>query len=76
MLISIDHGNKLIKTLNHEPFTSGLQESEIRPISVPREQSLSSIFPTGGKSLLNLEPTPMRSSSTTWAATRSPTPHL
>ena len=31
MLISIDHGNKLIKTVNHEPFTSGLQESEIRP---------------------------------------------
>lgn len=31
MLISIDHGNKQIKTIHHEPFTSGLQESETRP---------------------------------------------
>lgn len=31
MLIAIDHGNKLCKTPNHEPFTSGLQESETQP---------------------------------------------
>ena len=31
MLISIDHGNKQIKTIHREPFTSGLQESETRP---------------------------------------------
>lgn len=28
MLIAIDHGNKQIKTLHHEPFTSGLLESD------------------------------------------------
>ena len=31
MLISIDHGNKLIKVLHHAPFTSGLEESEVPP---------------------------------------------
>ena len=31
MLIAIDHGNKLIKTPNHDPFTSGLQESDTPP---------------------------------------------
>jgi plasmid segregation protein ParM len=31
MLISIDHGNKQIKTIHHEPFTSGLLESETKP---------------------------------------------
>lgn len=31
MLIAIDHGNKLIKVPNHEPFTSGLEESEVPP---------------------------------------------
>ena len=31
MLISIDHGNKQIKTIHHTPFTSGLQESDVPP---------------------------------------------
>ena len=31
MLIAIDHGNKLIKIPNHEPFTSGVQESDMPP---------------------------------------------
>ncbi len=31
MLIAIDHGNKLIKTVHHTPFTSGLVESEVAP---------------------------------------------
>ena len=31
MLISVDHGNKLIKVLHHAPFTSGLQESNVPP---------------------------------------------
>lgn len=31
MLIAIDHGNKLVKVPNHNPFTSGLQESETKP---------------------------------------------
>lgn len=31
MLISIDHGNKQIKTINCEPFTSGLLESDVQP---------------------------------------------
>ena len=31
MLISVDHGNKLIKVLHHAPFTSGLQESDVPP---------------------------------------------
>lgn len=31
MLIAIDHGNKLIKIPNHDPFTSGLQESDTPP---------------------------------------------
>ena len=31
MLIAIDHGNKLVKVPNHDPFTSGLQESETPP---------------------------------------------
>ena len=31
MLIAIDHDNKLIKVPNHEPFTSGLEESEVPP---------------------------------------------
>lgn len=33
MLIAIDHGNKLIKVPNHEPFTSGLEESEVPPFA-------------------------------------------
>ena len=33
MLIAIDHGNKLIKVSNHEPFTSGLEESEVPPFA-------------------------------------------
>lgn len=31
MLIAVDHGNKLIKTIHHAPFTSGLEESEMPP---------------------------------------------
>ena len=31
MLISIDHGNSQIKSVNCEPFTSGLLESDVRP---------------------------------------------
>ena len=31
MLISIDHGNKQIKTVHCEPFVSGLTESEVQP---------------------------------------------
>lgn len=31
MLIAIDHGNKQIKTVNNQPFVSGLQESITRP---------------------------------------------
>jgi len=31
MLIAIDHGNKLVKVPHHEPFTSGLQESDTPP---------------------------------------------
>lgn len=31
MLIAIDHGNKLVKVLHHDPFTSGLQESDAPP---------------------------------------------
>ena len=31
MLISIDHGNKLIKTCNSEPFTGGLLETDAKP---------------------------------------------
>lgn len=31
MLISIDHGNKQVKTIHHAPFTSGLVCSEVRP---------------------------------------------
>ena len=31
MLISIDHGNKQVKTVHHAPFTSGLVCSEVRP---------------------------------------------
>lgn len=31
MLISIDHGNKQIKTIHCVPFTSGLTESDVRP---------------------------------------------
>lgn len=31
MLIAIDHGNRLIKGVNFEPFISGLTESEVRP---------------------------------------------
>ncbi len=31
MLISIDHGNKLIKTLHHAPFTSGLLVNDAPP---------------------------------------------
>ena len=33
MLIAIDHGNKLIKIPNHEPFTSGLEESDVPPFA-------------------------------------------
>lgn len=33
MLIAIDHGNKLIKVPNHEPFTSGLEESDVPPFA-------------------------------------------
>ena len=31
MLISIDHGNKQVKAIQHAPFTSGLICSEVRP---------------------------------------------
>lgn len=31
MLISIDHGNKQIKTINCKPFISGITESEVQP---------------------------------------------
>lgn len=31
MLIAVDHGNKLMKTIHHAPFTSGLEESEVPP---------------------------------------------
>lgn len=31
MLISIDHGNQNIKTVHHDPFTAGLQESDVKP---------------------------------------------
>lgn len=31
MLISIDHGNKQIKTIHCKPFTSGLMESDVQP---------------------------------------------
>ena len=31
MLIAIDHGNKLVKVVHHEPFTSGLQVSDTPP---------------------------------------------
>ena len=31
MLISIDHGNKQVKTIHHAPFTSGLVCSEVQP---------------------------------------------
>lgn len=31
MLISIDHGNKQIKTIHCNPFTSGLTESDVQP---------------------------------------------
>lgn len=31
MLIAIDHGNKLVKVVHHDPFTSGLQESSSPP---------------------------------------------
>ena len=31
MIISIDHGNKQVKTIHHVPFTSGLVCSEVRP---------------------------------------------
>lgn len=31
MLIAVDHGNKLVKVVNHAPFTSGLQESDSPP---------------------------------------------
>lgn len=31
MLIAIDHGNKLVKTVNCPPFTSGLVESDVQP---------------------------------------------
>ena len=31
MIISIDHGNKQVKTIHHAPFTSGLVCSEVRP---------------------------------------------
>lgn len=31
MLISVDHGNKQIKTVHQEPFTSGLTENDVRP---------------------------------------------
>ena len=31
MLISIDHGNKQIKTAHCEPFTSGLMETDVQP---------------------------------------------
>ena len=31
MLIAVDHGNKLCKVPHHEPFTSGLQESDAPP---------------------------------------------
>ena len=34
MLISIDHGNKQVKTVHHAPFTSGLVCSEVRPFGV------------------------------------------
>ncbi|MEY8420649.1 ParM/StbA family protein [Oscillospiraceae bacterium 44-5] len=33
MLIAIDHGNKLIKVPNHEPFTSGLEGSDVPPFA-------------------------------------------
>lgn len=31
MLIAVDHGNSLIKTVHHQPFTAGLQESDAPP---------------------------------------------
>lgn len=31
MLIAIDHGNKLVKVIHHEPFTSSLQENDTPP---------------------------------------------
>lgn len=31
MLISIDHGNKQVKLVNGDPFTSGLKESDVAP---------------------------------------------
>ena len=31
MLISIDHGNKQVKTIHHAPFTSGLTNTVKRP---------------------------------------------
>ena len=31
MLIAVDHGNKLMKTIHHPPFTSGLEENEKPP---------------------------------------------
>lgn len=31
MLIAVDHGNKLMKTIHHAPFTSGLEESDAPP---------------------------------------------
>ena len=31
MLIAVDHGNKLVKVVNHAPFTSGLRESDSPP---------------------------------------------
>ncbi len=31
MLIAIDHGNRLCKGANIEPFISGLTESEVEP---------------------------------------------
>ena len=33
MLISIDHGNKQIKTIHHAPFTSGLVSSRTEPFN-------------------------------------------
>jgi len=32
MLIAVDHGNKQIKTVHGQPFTSGLRESLTQPL--------------------------------------------
>ena len=56
MLIAIDHGNKLIKTVHCAPFTSGLEESDTAPFGGETLRYLLPRFRRGGGAVRRFPP--------------------